>query len=616
MADSGRNGKPRSAADADDDEAEVPLTGVRAEFRTALRQEIDAAKRNARSGAVPLVNGRRIAQVGSGYQYVFDVENALNAPGDAPGDLMIAGQSPIEVVIVAVSGVSVTLSVGRDLGEFVPSARLQSNLTLLMRKLITRIENLVEKPNPAGERIRGAAPVSGEPIPVADLGQFRTIRLNAGQRAAVCSAVGRDTTFIWGPPGTGKTATIGAIGAELFRRECSVLMVSHTNTAVDQALLKIADEIGNEEGALAAGAVLRVGDPADPQLQEREELLLSTHVARRSEELAARRAELSDEHDRTVQEVLVLARRIELAEWVAEAGADIAEMERELAALQLQDHELSGLQSTLGELRADAPHWNAAGVAAAAALTAEQGLADARARAAASWSLLDEARTAEASEAAALVAAERWLVKAEELEPHRQRAEAMPSVAAQNQAVAEAHGAVVQWANQQKGVYEQIGVEQAKLAEASEAGAISRRWRGLPAPEDQQKVVAELRGRYQRIAAGRAEAESSSEKAQALLAEVTTLDEWLAPQAEVPRPTEASEARDQARFEFAAAQSERSAAERDVSEAGQVLTDFEKALSEFGAEYRAEPAAVAERRREITSGAWRPVLRTRSASSG
>lgn len=57
------------------------------------------------------------------------------------------------------------------------------------------------------------------------------------------SGVGRDTTFVWGSPGTGKTLTIGALGAVLHGEGRSVLLVSHTNAAVDQALLRLADQV-------------------------------------------------------------------------------------------------------------------------------------------------------------------------------------------------------------------------------------------------------------------------------------------------------------------------------------------------------------------------------------
>jgi hypothetical protein len=41
--------------------------------------------------------------------------------------------------------------------EFVPFARLQSNLTQLMRKVIGRIEDLANTPNSAADRILGTA---------------------------------------------------------------------------------------------------------------------------------------------------------------------------------------------------------------------------------------------------------------------------------------------------------------------------------------------------------------------------------------------------------------------------------------------------------------------------
>src|SRR5207249_4455473 len=71
---------------------EQPLRGVLDEFRIALREEISAAQKTSSSNAVPLTNGRRISQIGGTFQYAFTVDSILNVPGDAPGDLMVAGQ--------------------------------------------------------------------------------------------------------------------------------------------------------------------------------------------------------------------------------------------------------------------------------------------------------------------------------------------------------------------------------------------------------------------------------------------------------------------------------------------------------------------------------------------
>jgi len=205
---------------ADGERKEVELHGVCAEFRTALREELEAARRASASGAIQLVNGRRIAQVGGAYQYLFLVESALNAPEDSPGDLYVPGAKPVETTIISVEGLAVTLSVPVDLGAFVPRAALQSDLKHLLRKLIERIEELADRENLAGDRLLGHAPPSGEPAAI------EPSALNVEQRAAVASSVGRDTTFIWGPPGTGKTRTIGQIGFELIRRARSLLLVS------------------------------------------------------------------------------------------------------------------------------------------------------------------------------------------------------------------------------------------------------------------------------------------------------------------------------------------------------------------------------------------------------
>jgi hypothetical protein len=149
-----------------DQRKEVELRGVRAEFRSALREEFEAARRASASGAIQLVNGRRIAQVGGAYQYLFLVESALNAPDDSPGDLYVPGAKPVETTIISVDGLAVTLSVPLDLGAFVPRAALQSDLTHLLRTLIERIEELADRENPAGDRLLGDATPSGEPAAI------------------------------------------------------------------------------------------------------------------------------------------------------------------------------------------------------------------------------------------------------------------------------------------------------------------------------------------------------------------------------------------------------------------------------------------------------------------
>ena len=338
-----------------DDNEKVFLPGILSEFRTALLHEIDAATANVSSSAVPLINGRKIAQVGGSYQYIFDVENALNLPGDTPGDLYIPGRNPIEVVVISIEGMAIILGIPEDLGKFIPNAKLQSNLAFLMRKLIERIESKANFPNHVGDRILGKyfdeTPCNSTII---------NVDLNKQQQEAVISCTDRNITFISGPPGTGKTRTIGSIGKELYHQDRSVLLVSHTNTAVDGALKIIGDFIDREQ--LLEGKVIRVGQPKDPTLNP--ELLLNTHVERRSAELANKKADLEVELSDLTKNVKETSKKIDICEWTVEAKTDITSMEKELSIYHSMDNNLENMRSELQEEESLIDYWDKASRAA------------------------------------------------------------------------------------------------------------------------------------------------------------------------------------------------------------------------------------------------------------
>jgi len=329
----------------------VFLPGILSEFRTALLHEIDAATANVSSSAVPLINGRKIAQVGGSYQYIFDVENALNLPGDTPGDLYIPGRNPIEVVVISIEGMAIILGIPENLGKFIPNAKLKSNLAFLMRKLIERIESKANFPNHVGDRILGN--FNDEESYTTEIIDKN---LNKQQRIAIASSIERDITFIWGPPGTGKTRTIGSIGKELYLADRTALLVSHTNTAVDGAINIIGKFI--DEELLVEGKVIRVGQPKDRTLDK--ELLLSTHVDRRSAELANKKATLEVELSDLTKNVKDVSKKIDICEWTVEAASDISSMEKELSLYHSMNRNLDDAREELVKHESLIPYWGEA----------------------------------------------------------------------------------------------------------------------------------------------------------------------------------------------------------------------------------------------------------------
>jgi hypothetical protein len=410
-----------------------------------------------------LINGRRIAQIGTSFQYSFQIENILNLPGDSPGDLCLESGITFEVAVVSVDGLAIVLSVPENIGAVVPCAQLKSNLTFLMRKLITRIEAMADKANPVGDRILHPFPVEGDPEPLS------TQKLNSGQNRAVSSSIYRNITFIWGPPGTGKTRTIGTIADQLFARSRSVLLVSHTNIAVDQALLYINEELSSSEetsAMLDAGRVIRVGDPQDQRLTEYPRLLLETHVARRSAELTERRKVCELQLEAATADSIRLSHQINLWEWVHEAGADIETMRNDLSEICSIEQEAKDFTDQHLQLSASSAQWSAS-VAAAMSAAKELARMDI---------LQSEIPSAELN--------------------LKEMQSALQSLAAN------------------------VTKNEKILAETNSVNWIVRKWRGLPNPDEQKKAVAHWKSNLVSI---RAAASKLKENLHSLQAEYTVL---------------------------------------------------------------------------------------------
>lgn len=129
----------------------------------------------------------------------------------------------------------VYVKVGVYLGSDVPILYLFNEPWELLQALIDRLEELKDykKKRARVKRLMtGTAKVNHEEYKMKN--DLHEILLRAHHN---------QTTYLWGPPGTGKTYTLSRIINSMYRKKKRVLVVSHSNAAVDvlmnEALVRI-----------------------------------------------------------------------------------------------------------------------------------------------------------------------------------------------------------------------------------------------------------------------------------------------------------------------------------------------------------------------------------------
>ena len=499
-----------------------PLPPLLDEFRTALQDEIEAARRNASSSAIPLTDGHKVDQQGSAFQYAFLIDSVLNAPDGAPGDLIVPGKAPMAVTIVSVKGLRLLISVETDLGDFVPTAKLQSDLTILMRRLVERIENNASSNNPAASRMLGTSPVSGSPVAPASTPK---LKLNEGQTCALESALGRNLTVIWGPPGTGKTRTIGAVAHSLHDSKRTVLIVSHTNTAVDQAIKHVARAMPEY---LEQGAVVRIGVVSDDQLRhDHSDVLLETQVKRQSRALVELRDNLKSQRNALGEEESSIRRRISIVEWVEESRSVIASSSTSIERLHDHEKQLASNKRKISEL--EDRHAELVGMSERAlhVLKLREDIVG-RVKVISYFESQLAQNSLEREKADRSIQEQESRIKtARRIASLRDERATYPSTPEQGSIIGTLSATIVERSDQIREARASLSGATSILEQVRNTGAAARLWRRLPRPQEQETVVSSLAKKVTALEAELTAAQAASDAATGKLGRIMELESEL-----------------------------------------------------------------------------------------
>ncbi|MFG3577825.1 DEAD/DEAH box helicase [Micromonospora chersina] len=252
----------------------------------ALNEELRAVTDKRTLQDVPVSGGFVVAETSSRKLMRFEAEGDLGVSEGAQATLVADG-TPVDVEVVSVFGNVVTLSLPPE-AKVPTKAALRCDLTWLLSSQSKRLRELVNGgPGFNAEAAAALLTTTGRATALEDLPPEAVDGLNHGQRYAVQLALTPGVTWLWGPPGTGKTTTVAALVAELCRRGLRVLLTAPTNAAIDVAIKSTLKRLPG----LASGALVRLGQPSDASLIARPDghVLIDEIAAKRGELLAKTR---------------------------------------------------------------------------------------------------------------------------------------------------------------------------------------------------------------------------------------------------------------------------------------------------------------------------------------
>jgi hypothetical protein len=257
----------------------------------AIGAEIEAASGAAAGRSFELSDGRRLYRSLSGALYSFTAEIPVSLPPETPIQLREGGGT-LRGVLIAVDDFTVLIQLDEDRGESISSASIETTPAFILEALR---DCILESLEPSEElpgadvvgTLTGTSPVlSGSNRSAATEGSRLLTQLdddrlvpNAAQLLAMARVAGSSLHFVWGPPGTGKTASVAQVARTLVAAGERVLVVANANVAVDVAMLRIADAFaGTSE--LSEGKIIRLGTPQLQEAANRDKMLVDGILAR------------------------------------------------------------------------------------------------------------------------------------------------------------------------------------------------------------------------------------------------------------------------------------------------------------------------------------------------
>ena len=252
--------------------SKVEITTLLSRAISAIEAEIEAVREKPSSDV--LFNGVR--QKSQSADEVTDYKFETSNPSIRFAEEILAKDSGREWTVhpVLYENNELILRFPENIGAEVPELHIEWENDFILKRTLSELVRIENQEALHGRVERLFKPeASGSPAEVEILDDGHR---NEAQKDAIKKAMVNRTLFIWGPPGTGKTATLGYIIANYLEQGKRVLFASNTNRAVDVGLLSTLDALSetgvseNKEKITRFGEAALKNDLLEPHLFEHQ----------------------------------------------------------------------------------------------------------------------------------------------------------------------------------------------------------------------------------------------------------------------------------------------------------------------------------------------------------
>ncbi|MDI3477381.1 MAG: hypothetical protein PWQ59_906 [Thermoanaerobacterium sp.] len=229
-------------------------------FIYAIEEEIKAMKRENEASVIKIYDGKYIRNDESNNIYKFSFENEFYDIEEIKAKITVNGEV-YSAEILSVIDSKVEISIPEFLGHNIKEAILDFRLWYLLEILKKRYQNCDESTINCDFILSNMIFDGNIPQKIyTDEVKFSKSGLNDAQIKAVKKSLSEQFNIIWGPPGTGKTKTLAKIIEEHLKLGRRVLLISHSNNAVDEAMKNVMKNLKKLK-IYNQGKILRYGYP-------------------------------------------------------------------------------------------------------------------------------------------------------------------------------------------------------------------------------------------------------------------------------------------------------------------------------------------------------------------